>query len=192
MELGGGGTTTRGITIGDDWPIGRHAAIEETRRSYASPEDVFERDYDRLVQALSLVAGSRDAAADAVQEAFVRLINRWDTVGSYEDPAGWVRRVAVNLIRDQQRAFLRQTRLVLKLEHDSPAPEGSLQIDEELWKELRRLPLRQRTALALVYVGDLTARETAEVMRVSEGTVDRHLNRARTKLKEVLKGALHE
>ena len=137
MELDGGGTTARGITIGDDWSIGRHSAVEETRRSYASPEDVFERDYDRLVQALSLIAGSRDAAADAVQEAFVRLINRWDTVGAYEDPAGWVRRVAVNLIRDQQRAFLRQTRLVLKLERDRPAPEGSLQIDEELWDPRR-------------------------------------------------------
>jgi RNA polymerase sigma-70 factor, ECF subfamily len=186
---GGMATAIRGVTVADDWSIGGTRAVDSARHVYASPEDVFEHDYDRLVQALTVIAGSRDAAADAVQEAFVRLINRWDKVATYEDPAGWVRRVALNLIRDQQRAFLRQAKLVLKLERHRPAPEGALQIDEGLWNELRALPLRQRTALALVYVGDLTARETAEVMRVSEGTVDRHLNRARMRLKEALKGA---
>jgi RNA polymerase sigma-70 factor, ECF subfamily len=189
---GGMATAIRGMTVGDDWSIGGTQAVHSARHAYASPEDVFERDYDRLVRVLTILAGSRDAAADAVQEAFVRLINRWDKVATYEDPAGWVRRVALNLIRDEQRAFLRHTKLLLRLERDRPAPEGALLADKVLWEHVRCLPLRQRTAVALVYVGDLTARETADVMRVSEGTVDRHLDRARTRLREALKGIWDE
>jgi RNA polymerase sigma-70 factor, ECF subfamily len=181
-----------GVDRVDEWSIGGGRAVESARPRFAAPEDLFEHDYDRLVQALTVIAGSRDVAADAVQEAFVRLINRWEKVAVYEDPAGWVRRVAVNLIRDEQRAFLRQTKLLLKLERDRPAPERLLRVDGELWEQVRSLPLRQRTALALVYVADLTARETADVMRVSEGTVDRHLDRARTRLREALKGAWDE
>ncbi len=168
----------------NDWSVGEVRTLEPARYTYASPEDVFERDYDRLVQALTIVAGEREAAADAVQEAFVRLICRWDKVGTYEDPAGWVRRVAVNQIRDHQRAFWRRARLLLRMEQAAPAPEGTLATDHELWEQLRTLPPRQRTALALVYVGDLTAREAAKVMHVSEGTVDRHLHRALRTLKE--------
>jgi len=38
---------------------------------YMCPEDVYEHDHDLLVQALTIAAGNRDTAADAVQEAFV-------------------------------------------------------------------------------------------------------------------------
>jgi hypothetical protein len=135
--------------VAEGWSIGGAPAVGLERRVHASPEDVFERDYDRLVQALTVIAGSRDAAADAVQEAFVRLINRWDKVAAYEDPAGWVRRVAINLIRDQQRAFLRQAKLVLRLERHQPAREGALQIPEA-WPALvgrgsRSLPTEPST-----------------------------------------------
>ena len=175
-----------------DWSIGEAAPLEAARCSYTSPRDVFEHDYDRLVRALTLVAGSRDVAADAVQEAFVRLINRWDTIGAYDDPVGWVRRVALNQIRDRQRAFVRQARLLVKMEEESQPPEGALEPDREIWRHVRRLSPRQRAVVALVYVADLTARETAEVMHISEGAVEKHLHRARTKLKDVLKEARDE
>ena len=57
---------------------------------------------------------------------------------------------------------------------------------EGVWERLRTLPLKQRTALALYYVGDLTEREVADVMHVSEGTVKQHLHRGRQTLRETL------
>jgi RNA polymerase sigma-70 factor, ECF subfamily len=180
---GSGGT----ITV-SDWSMGKVRVPEGARPNYLCPEDVFEHEYDRLVKALTIIAGEREAATDAVQEAFIRLVRRWDRVSTYEDPAGWVRRVALNLIRDHQRSVWRQARLLLRIQQQYPAPEGTLVTDQELWEQLRTLPLRQRTAVALHWVGDLTAREVAGVMHVSEGTVDRHLHRAL----RTLKGALEE
>lgn len=155
---------------------------------YGFLEDVYEQAHDRLVQALTLVAGDRERASDAVQEAFVRLVRDWGHVAGYEDPAAWVRRVALNLIHDQQRSIWRQARLLLKLEQQ-PQPSVPAEIrllDPELWRQVRTLPAKQRTAVALRYVGDMTLREVADAMHVSEGTVDQHLRRALRTLRETL------
>ena len=63
----------------------------------------FRADYARLVRSLALVCGDGDLAADAVQEAFVRAHARWRTIRHYDDPVGWMRRVALNLLRDDHR-----------------------------------------------------------------------------------------
>ena len=178
------------VTGLSDWSMDR-GTLQEHARSL-SPEEVFERDYERLVQALTLVAGGKEAAADAVQEAFVRLVRGWDRLSTYEDPAGWVRRVALNQIRDHHRSVWRQARLLLKMEReDHPSPETAT-TDEQLWGRLRVLPYKQRVALALYYLDHLTTREVADVMHVSEGTVKQHLHRARESLKEVYEEARHE
>jgi RNA polymerase sigma-70 factor (ECF subfamily) len=173
---------TRSVTRLSDWPLSDGRVRERDGR----PEEVFARDYDRLVQALTIVAGDKETAADAVQEAFVCLVRRWDHLSTYEDPAGWVRRVALNQIRDHQRSVWRQAKLLLRIEQQPPAPEGASPMAEQVWEQLRILPLKQRTALALYYVADLTEREVAAVMRVSEGTVKQHLHRARQTLRETL------
>ena len=185
-------SANRGVAGLNDWSMGDVTSSDGARPRYACPEDVFEREYARLVRALTIVAGEREAAADAVQEAFIRLVARWDRVSAYEDPAGWVRRVAMNRIRDQQRSLVRQASLLTRLQQERPAPEGALVADKELWGLLRSLPLKQRTAIALHYVGGLTARETAQVMHISEGTVDRHLHRALQSLRRALEEADNE
>ena len=178
---------TGSVTSLNDWPIGEGRLGMSTR--YARPEDVFEHEYDRLVKALTIVAGDREEASDAVQEAFVRLVRGWDRLATYEDPAGWVRRVALNQIRDHHRSIGRQARLLLRIEEQYRAPQGASATDEGIWERLMRLPLKQRTALALHYVDKLTAREVADVMHVSEGTVRQHLHRARQALKESFEGS---
>lgn len=153
-------------------------ASDHAWSTHLRPEDVFDREYDRLVRSLTLIAGDREVAADAVQESFVRLLQRWDRVGGYEDPAGWVRRVALNRIADHHRSRGKQAKLLRRMEQESGSSASALTSDHELWEQLRGLPHKQRTALALHYVGDLTAREVAQVMNVSQGTVSRHLHRA--------------
>ena len=59
--------------------------------------------YDRLVRSLTVASGDREQAADAVQEAFVKAHVRWRRIRRYDDPIGWVRRVAINQLRDDHR-----------------------------------------------------------------------------------------
>ena len=66
--------------------------------------------------------------------------------------------------------------------------DGPTAQDPVLWAKVRTLPLKQRTAVALYFVGDFTAREVAQTMRVSEGTVDQRLHRALETLRYTLEG----
>lgn len=60
--------------------------------------------------------------------------------------------------------------------------------ETELLETLRELPHRQRAAVLLHYVADMSVREVAEVMGVAEGTVKALLAQARRKLRTILGG----
>jgi RNA polymerase sigma-70 factor (ECF subfamily) len=153
--------------------------------------------YEPLAQALSLISRDPDVAQDAVQEAFVRLCREWPTISGYRHQAAWVRKVALNLVRDQQRRSGRWARFSVSLdqmEQDAtdatdPSLDGVISddpaacADPELWSAVRRLPERQRTAVGLFYIADLKISEVAAAMGVSSGTVKRHLERARNTLR---------
>jgi RNA polymerase sigma-70 factor (ECF subfamily) len=146
---------------------------------------IFADHYTRLVRALTIVAADPEVAADAVQEAFVKAHLRWRRISKYDDPVGWVRRVAINQLRDDHRRAGRKRRAVGRLssraEMSTPAPE----IDE-FDRLLAELPRQQRAATALFYVDGLTVAEIAEALQIAEGTVKSHLHDARRRLRPVL------
>jgi DNA-directed RNA polymerase specialized sigma24 family protein len=65
----------------------------------------------------------------------------------------------------------------------SAAPAG---LSPGLVTALRRLPMRQRSAVVLHYVGDLSVDEVARSMGISTGAVNRHLFRGRETLRRIL------
>jgi RNA polymerase sigma-70 factor (ECF subfamily) len=153
---------------------------------YSSPEALFSAQNDSLVRALTFSCGDRALAEDSVQEAFARLLIKWHRISDYDDPATWVRRVALNLAQDHQRFLLRRARLLVRLGRKPEVFTYSMEGDPRLWSAVRGLPSRQRTALSLHYLADLKVAEVAATMQVSEGTVKRYLDRARETLRRKL------
>ena len=148
-------------------------------------ETVFRAHYARLVRALTLGCGDAELAADAVQEAFVRAYERWDRIGGYDDPAGWVRRVAVNLLHDDHRRTVRKRRAVERLAARPGQIEPAAEPDG-LARVLRALPRQQRIAVALFYLDGLAVADVADVMGLAEGSVKSHLHDARRRLRVLL------
>lgn len=148
-------------------------------------EALFAAHYERLVRTLSLVAGDAEAAADAVQEAFVKAHLRWRTVSGYDDPIGWVRRVAINQIRDGHRRRVRKDRALLRLASRDRNDSAPVEIDE-FDRLLATLPKQQRAATALFYVDGLSIAEIAVALDLAEGSVKSHLHDARRRLRPVL------
>ena len=66
-------------------------------------DETFREHYWPMVRSLSVACGDREAAADAVQDAFTRAYARWRRISRYEHPAGWIRHVALNRLRDHFR-----------------------------------------------------------------------------------------
>ncbi len=133
-----------------------------------------------LVAVLAGRSGDRDAAADAADEAFARAFERWATLGPEGHPTPWVYTVALNCLR---RALRRKAleQILLRRSDNKSHTEWS-EPDPDLWKAVRQLPNRQRTAVVLRYIGDLSEPEIADVMKVSRGTVSALLTTARKKL----------
>ena len=154
----------------------------------SSPEALFRAHYRTLVQSLALISGgSKDMAADAVGDAFLELERHWDRISTYDDPAAWIRRVALNRLSNQRRALARRTRALLRLQLQAgETPTAARATDLALKDALDRLPLKQRTAVVLFYLADLSVAEVADAMGITEGAVNQHLHRAREALRKRL------
>jgi len=150
-------------------------------------EDVFRSAYPRLVGLLTAACGDRELAADCVQEAFVRAHLQWRKIGHYDDPVAWVRRVALNLVRDHSRRSERGRRARGRWASARRAEdEATVAPDQpvDLLGALHTLPSQQRITLALHYVEGLAVREIAEELSISEGTVKFHLHVGRERFRE--------
>lgn len=145
---------------------------------------LYRRDAGRLVRALALATGRPDVAGDAVAEAFARAVERWDRVGRLQEPAGWVRSTALNVARRRLRREALERRLLARFLPEPELLDG--EPDPALWDRVRALPPRQREAVALRYVADLSEAEVAVAMGVTLGTASQHLARARARLRDQL------
>jgi RNA polymerase sigma-70 factor, ECF subfamily len=164
-----------GITVDD---------ITQTSLS-AQATDVttlFNLHYARLVRSLTVICGNSEEAADAVQEAFVKAHLKWRKISTYDDPVGWIRRVAINKVRDGHRSKVRRDRAVERMGHQATLTAEQPAIDE-VAELLSTLPKQQRAAAAMFYVEQLTVLEIADALEISEGAVKFHLHQARQKLR---------
>jgi RNA polymerase sigma-70 factor (ECF subfamily) len=148
-------------------------------------ETLFRDHYGRLVRALTVVGGSREAAADAVQDAFVTAHLKWRRISQYDDPVGWIRRVALNKLRDGHRRAGRRQRLVDRLGAEPTGLVEEPRLDE-LAELLGTLPRQQRASVALFYIDGLSVAEIGEALGISAGAVKFHLHQGRERLRSVL------
>lgn len=173
-------------------PGGRLASAAQAAGSArVAPSDfdaLFQQHYERLVRALTVVAGDRVLAEDAVQEAFVKAHLKWRKIGRYDDPAGWVRRVALNRLRDEHRRGVRKLEALGRLRRRTDVATDTPEIDE-FGRLLAELPRQQRATTALFYVDELPIDEIATALGISRGTVKSHLHDARRRLRPLLESA---
>ena len=150
----------------------------------ARPFDAFYRaEYPRLLRVLSAADVSAD---DALQEAFTKAALAWPRISLYDDPAGWVRHVAVRRILDERRSSRRKRAALERLDALSVADPTDPDSAIDLVVAIGRLPTQQRVALSLFYLGGLSSAETGDAMGISAGAVRFHLHEARARLRERL------
>jgi RNA polymerase sigma factor (sigma-70 family) len=151
-------------------------------------EEVYLREFTSVFALAYAMSGSRWAAEDIAQDAFVVAHRQWDRVGGYDDPGAWVRRVAANLAVSGVRRRLAEARALVRLagrQHEQPYAALPAE-DGDFWRAVRRLPRRQVQVVALVALGDLSTAEVAATLGCSQRTVQVHLQKARATLTERL------
>lgn len=128
------------------------------------------------------IAGSHEDAEDIAVEALARAYLRWKRLSSVAWQDGWVLKVTANLALDQVR---KKPVPALRKEADDPS-EAKVENRELLLAAVPALPRRQQEAIVMFYLCDLSYTEIARAMKVSVGTVKRHLHRGLDNLRTVM------
>lgn len=162
-------------------------------------ETLMFRHEDQVFRLAMRILGRREEARDTVQEVFIKL---WENPHSWKPKAlftTWLYRVVMNHSLWRMRKLKLKTLFSLSememevsefgLTDEADSPEEQLVKKEEagrLEAELKKLPVRQRTALHLRYREELSVQEVAETIGVSVRSAESLIYRGKISLRERL------
>lgn len=166
---------------------GRDAATEPTRVELL--DVMFRRHYAALLRLAVVMTGNREAAEDAVQEAFVALHRNRAKLRDPEAATAYLRSAVLNRSRSWVRRQVTQRAvrpLMLVREHQDSPEDTTLghEAIESLVAIMRTLPRRQREVLACRFVLELSVAETARFLEISAGSVKTHTHRGLHELQQ--------
>lgn len=176
------------------------ALIEAAQRGELGAFNTLIQTYQRQAYGVAYrVLSDADAAADATQDAFLKVFRRIHQFqgGSFR---AWLFRVVINTCYDRMRGDQRRkARIVagddILPEHDyrlvdpHPSPHEHAvrgEMMRTLIRELRKLPKEQQAVLVLCDLEGMAYHEAASMTGSNLGTVKSRLSRARAKMRDAL------
>ena len=157
----------------------------------AQLETTFRAEHGRVLAALISQLGDFTLAEDALQDALVNALERWNIDGVPRNPGAWLMTVAKRRAIDRLRRAATQDRHTVILDdlEDQDDPEMDDTIPDERLKLMftcchPALALEAQVALTLHTLGGLSTQEVARAFLVSEPTMAQRLARARRKIRD--------
>ncbi len=157
----------------------------------AQIEATFREEHGCVIAALISQFGDFTLAEDALQDALVEALERWEIDGAPRNPAAWLLTVAKRRAIDRLRRASTQERKLASLDfptvHDDPDMDDSIP-DDRLKLMFTcchpALALEAQVALTLHTLGGLKTQEVARAFLVSEPAMAQRLSRARKKIRD--------
>ncbi len=134
-------------------------------------------------------------AEDAVQEAFLRVLRHQERLGEIRDYRVWLVRIVWNIVLDRKRRAKTRPENEDLSDHARVLPSSDPRADQaaisnqergRIMALIDRLPHREREALLLSAVEDLTTAEIAAVLGTTESSIRSRIFRARRELSVLL------
>jgi len=159
--------------------------------AYAFVETLFGRHHDEIYAFLVRMLRDPDLAADLTQDTFVKAYRAYDALQAPDNARAWLYQIANRVALDE----LRRRRIVRFLpftgQSAGTAPSAEhlvmdARLSGELQRALERIPERQRAALVLAELHELTGLELASALGVSHDAARALLTRARESLRQAL------
>jgi RNA polymerase sigma-70 factor, ECF subfamily len=164
-------------------PVGMD--VNEAAFPPVSFEAFFEQEREALYRALWLVTRNRFEAEELTQEAFVRVLERWDRISTMDDPHGYLVRTAMNAFRT---SYGRAVSAIKRTMRVLPADDAISEIDERdaAVRALAHLSPRQRAAVVLTDLLGFRSEEAARMLGIRASTLRMHASRGHAALKETM------
>jgi RNA polymerase sigma-70 factor (ECF subfamily) len=154
-------------------------------------EDLFARHHGEIYAYLIRMIRDPELAADLTQDAFVKAYRAYDSLEKPENARAWLYQIAHRVALDH----IRRQKIVRFLpwtgESRGAVPSAEHLVMEsrlsgDLQRALAKIPERQRAALLLAELHDLTGLELAATLGVSHVAARALLTRARESLRQAL------
>lgn len=138
------------------------------------------------------ITGREEDAEDALQDAFISAFRNLESYRGDASFGAWLKKIvvnkAINVLRKRKYELLPENEA-----WDVSEPEQTVDYKEDFTVErvkqaIAKLPDGYRTVLSLYLLEGYDHQEIAGIMGITESTSKSQLNRAKTKLKELLKG----
>jgi RNA polymerase sigma-70 factor (ECF subfamily) len=118
-----------------------------------------------------------------MQEALVRVWERWDRVAGMDDPTGYLYRTAMNVLHSRVRRARTALRRSFRREPSTDAL-AAVEDRDSMSRRLARLTPRQRAVVVLVDLLEFTSEEAAQALGIRASTVRVLASRAHATLRE--------
>lgn len=140
-------------------------------------------------------------AEEILQDVYMKVYDHLDDFRNDVNIKTWIYRITINQSLDFIKAKQRKKRSIFSNLIRLSAHDETIQISdfnhvgidlehnealEQLMRKVYRLPENQKTAIILLKIEDLSQKEVAEIMQISEGAIESLLQRAKTNLKKML------
>jgi RNA polymerase sigma-70 factor (ECF subfamily) len=148
-------------------------------------EDFFEAESPTLFRRLCLVTGNRHEAEEVMQDAFLKLFERWERVSALEDPTGYLYRTAFNVFRKRTRRAAVALRRTLRM---TPAGDEFAAADarQVVAQALSKLTPRQRAALVLTELLGYESEDAGRILGTRASTVRALATQGRATMRRTL------
>ena len=146
-------------------------------------EELFLDVHDRLYRALYFITGSSSDAEELMQDAFLKLWERWDRIGEIDDPVAYLFRSALNGFRMRVRRTRTAARRLMPLA-STRDPFDDVNVREDVRQMLRGIAPRQRAAIVLTEIFGYSSEQAARIMRIQPTTVRALASQGRAALRE--------
>ncbi len=162
-------------------------------------ERIIEPIEDRMIRSIWRITRNAQDAEDAMQNALLAIWNRRNRISRHANPQALVLKVCIDAAYDVRRRRMRDRRRIERREpieqpvDCTPLPSQRVaqrELADEIYAAINQLSYCQTAAFTLRVVEELPYEQIATVMRCSEATVRKHVERARKHLRILL--AQHE
>ena len=148
--------------------------------------DIFNKTKHDIYRLVRIYIRNSYDTDDIVQNVYLKLHKNIYNLNDDEHAKRWLIRVAINECKNQ---FLSNwVRGVIPLD-ETLVDEVSFEADDKVWQAVISLPQKYRIVIYLFYYEEYSTSEIAETLKLKEANVRKQLQRARERLKKILKEA---
>jgi len=145
-------------------------------------KEIFERQHKRVYRIAMLMLNNVTDAEDAVQNVFLKYIEKGSAFNDIEHENAWFITVTRNYCKDQLKNFWRRNVDM----GDIPEQYSEEESDNGLLECIMKLPDKYKEVIYLFYYEEYSIKEISGILQRKESTIQTQLSAARAKLKKII------